>query len=226
MRELGAEATAGKDHDDKDNVGIKMKTPRSAFYGPSKDKAKPNVIYLSDDAGSFIGKVNDGGLTIIGDELTPFSGYNPTTKANVYDFDPQVKKWFIPQSTFKRGQEKIRAPVHSMMVRPLSAKGKHIATINCSTWPHPEKWFGTDITTKNYDSALGSYLHRQWLLLAVIERGLVRQVEYPHPTTGELYNILIHPFEMSIEEITDTFVLKFGKGDSNDRFNAHVSAAL
>ena len=31
---------------------------------------------------------------------------------------------------------------------------------------------------------------------------------------------------MNIEEITDAFVLKFGKGDTNDRFNAHVSAAL
>jgi len=137
-----------------------MKTPRSAFYGPSKDQTKPKVLYLNDDAESFIGKVNDGGLTLIGDELTPYSGYDPTADVNVYDFDPQVKKWYIPQTSFKQGREKIRAPVHAMMVRPLSAKGRHIATVNCSTWPHPEKWFGAEVTTKNFDTALGSYLHR------------------------------------------------------------------
>ena len=176
-----------------------MKTPRSAFYGPSKDTNKPNVLYLNDDAESFIGKVNDGGLTLIGDELTPYSGYDPTVNVNVYDFDPQVKKWYTPQSAFQKGREKIKAPVHAMMVRPLSAKGRHVATTNCSTWPHPEKWFGAEVTAKNFDTALGSYLHRQWLLLAVIERGLVRQFEFPHPSTGETYNIIIHPFEMTTD---------------------------
>ena len=202
----------------KPEAGIYVKTPRASYF-------KPGTKPFASHPGIKVGAINDGGITLTGEEIMNYSGNDPRVDANLYDFDPTTNDW-VCVNGYDSKRPNMGSAIHAHMLRPFSSKGQHIARKNCITWPHGTTWNGTAVTAKNMDTHLDAHRWRQMFLVALIEKGLVNQFKLEHPTTYEIYNIVVKPFEFTVEEATSAYESKYTDPDANDTFNRDVSREL
>jgi len=209
--------------DDASAEGAAKETSKELFaktlFSPSRTDMK--VVYSSDvhiDELS-VSRINDGGIGCIGTEVTAFSGYDPMTPGNYWHYDPIKKEKYLIDA-YNPDLPSFVMPVHSLMARPFSSKHAAIVRSGIETWPYDKVFFGQAPTNRNM---LQVYTLQQFstnALTHAINTGTVRQFEFIHPSTKELFNILINPYLLTPEEVSNLYEIKYAKADSNDNRNS------
>ena len=141
------------------------------------------------------------------------------TPGNYWHYDPIKKEKYLIDA-YNPDLPSFVMPVHSLMACPFSSKHAAIVRSGIETWPYDKVFFGQVPTNRDM---LQVYTLQQFstnALTHAINTGTVRQFEFIHPSTKELFNILINPYLLTPEEVTDLYNTKYAKADSNDNRNS------
>ena len=221
-------SSSSSSSDDSDgSIKFNVSFGKKQLFSPKHSSSGGNVTYRNDKTKfSFsqkIGQLNDGGLGIMGTQVTPYSGYDPLIKANYWDYDPVVKQSYCKTKVDHRLPD-IDMPCHELMARPLSSKHRDIVLAKIREWPYDRQFSGQTSNQRNYLQVYTLNHFQHDLVNHAVKTGTISQFEVVHPTLGATFNVIINPYLMDPKDVTLAYKTAHATPDQNDIVNAELTS--